>query len=282
MRIKQFSGEGTSVDGAAKMRARLLMLLCVCNLAVFPAALKADDGSPPPALQVPRIDRPMTLEELIDGRSFKAAVVRDFVQHDPREGNPASQETTAYLAYDQKNLYVGFLCADDDPSEIRAHVTPRDAIWGDDHVGVTIDTYYDHRRAYEFSVNPVGIQSDSLVSESQGEDSTYDTIWYSSGRRTRNGYAVVLAIPFKSLRFSPQENQTWGIILSRSIPRYDEYSTWPAISRQINGWLIQEAEVRGLKDISPGKNVQLIPYGFFPSNRYLDTDTAQFKRQRLK
>jgi hypothetical protein len=224
----------------------------------------------------------MTLEELAEGSmGERASKVTGFVQRSPREGEPASQETTAYLAYDEKNLYIGFVCHDDQPELIRANVTGRDSFWGDDHVGVTIDTYLDHRRAYSFSVNPLGIQEDSLLNERTGDDRSFDTLWHSDGRLTPDGYVVLMAIPFKSLRFSPAEHQTWGITLSRSIARADEYSTWPRISRAISSRLIQEAEVRGLENISPGKNIQLNPYGFFTSRRFLNTDTSQFERDRL-
>jgi hypothetical protein len=225
----------------------------------------------------------MTLEELVGGGPNEhAAVVKDFVQRNPREGEPASQETTAYLAYDQKRLYIGFVCLDSEPHLIRANVTRRDSFWGDDHVGVTIDTYYDHRRAYTFSVNPLGIQEDARLDELTGEDRSFDTLWHSEGRLTPGGYAVLIAIPFKSLRFAPDQQQTWGITLTRSIPRHDEFSTWPRISRGISGWLIQEAEARGLESITPGKNIQIMPYGFFSSRRYLDPETVQFQRDRLE
>jgi len=251
-------------------------------LLIFPASVAGDDGAPPPSIAIPRVDRPLTLEELIEGGPRRAAVVSDFVQRDPHEGEPATLKTTAYVAYDRRYLYVGFFCDDDDPSRIRAHVTRRDAIGMDDSVGVIIDTYYDHRRAYAFWVNPLGIQADSTMTETRGEDETFDTLWRSEGKLTNQGYVALIAIPFKSLRFSPERQQTWGIMLTRSIPRYDELSTWPAISRSISGWLIQEGAMHGLRNISPGKNVQLIPYGYFSSRRFLDKENSRFKRDRLE
>lgn len=259
------------------------VLLAACLWAfLLPVCRAADDAPPPPFASIPRVDRPLTLEELVSGDAAgRAAVVKDFVQHDPREGEAASQETTAFLAYDRKNFYVGFLCRDNEPQKIRAHVTRRDAIGGDDHVGVVIDTYYDHRRGYAFAVNALGIQEDSLVDELRGDDRSFDTLWHAEGQLTPDGYATLMVIPFRSLRFSPGEQQTWGILLSRSIPRYNEFSTWPVVSRNISGWLIQEAEVRGLEHIAAGKNLQINPYGFFSSRRYLDTETAQCKREKL-
>ncbi|MEE8257706.1 MAG: DUF5916 domain-containing protein, partial [Acidobacteriota bacterium] len=77
-------------------------------------------------------------------------------------------------------------------------------------------------------------------------------------------------------RFPATPEQTWGITFWRAIPRVNEFSAWPHISSRIEGELNQAATLRGLHNISPGRNVQLIPYGFLRSFRALDTlDPAQ-------
>jgi hypothetical protein len=244
---------------------------------------RAGDVSPLPPFDIPSIQERLTLAEIQEGvPPGRAASVSDFVQRNPREGLPSSQRTTAYVAYDSKYIYVGFRCLDTQPEGIRAHVAPRDAIAADDRVGVMIDTYNDHRRAYSFWVNPLGIQSDALYTENRREDDSFDTQWRSSGRLTSTGFVALMIIPFKSLRFSPERQQTWGITFFRYIAREDEFSTWPALSRSINGRLIQEGEMSGLKNLSHGKNLQITPYGYFSSRRVLDWETNQFRRENLK
>jgi len=44
-----------------------------------------------------------------------------FIQSDPVDGNPASQETHAFLGYDQQNLYIVFVSIDTQPGLI-AHI----------------------------------------------------------------------------------------------------------------------------------------------------------------
>ena len=61
-----------------------------------------------------------------------------FKQFDPHDGDPISQPTAAYLSYDSKNLYVGWICKDD-PAKIRARVAPRKEIDTDDRVTINID-----------------------------------------------------------------------------------------------------------------------------------------------
>ena len=44
-----------------------------------------------------------------------------------------SRKTTAFVSYDDKNLFVVFVC-EDEPEQIRSHLARREAILGDDHV----------------------------------------------------------------------------------------------------------------------------------------------------
>ena len=74
--------------------------------------------------------------------------VTGFVQRDPHDGQPASQPTEAYLGYDEKNLYVVFVCFDE-PGKVRARLSRREDIFSDDNVEIILDTFNDKRRASE-------------------------------------------------------------------------------------------------------------------------------------
>jgi hypothetical protein len=234
----------------------------------------------PPALRIPRVSRPPEIEEFLDHQPREAeAVVTGFRQYDPGDGTPASEPTTVYLSYDTKNLYVVFVC-EDDPRQVRAHLARRDEIFDDDVVGIALDTFHDRRRAYHFQANPLGIQADSIITEGQDEDFNFDTLWYSEGRLTRDGFIVSMAIPFKSLRFSDAPVQTWGFAVSRTIVRRGETSYWPYITRREQGFVQQMASLEGLEDISPGHNVQFIPYGLFAAARVLDQQAPAFRHEQ--
>ncbi|HZI18993.1 MAG TPA: DUF5916 domain-containing protein [Pyrinomonadaceae bacterium] len=222
------------------------------------------------SLRIPRVSRPPELEEFLSDASREAAaVVTDFRQRTPRDGEPTSRKTTAYLSYDDANLYIIFVCADD-PRLVRARLAKREDILSDDVVSVTLDTFRDRRRAYYFAVNPLGVQLDGITVEGQGDDYDFDTLWHSEGRLTPTGYAVRLAIPFKSLRFSNADAQTWGIALGRTITHNSEESYWPYVTQRVQSLLQQTATLEGLERVSPGRNVQLIPYGVLGAGRVLE------------
>ncbi len=81
---------------------------------------------------------------------------KDFIQFDPYNGKPPSEETTAYIAYDEDNLYMAIKCIDSQPEKIKGDLTPREKGSPDanDNVGFIIDTYYDKRNSYWFKINP--------------------------------------------------------------------------------------------------------------------------------
>lgn len=220
----------------------------------------------------------------------KMAKVTGFVQRNPHDGEAVSEATDAYMGYDQKNLYVVFVCFDD-PRKVRARLARREDVYGDDQVAVLFDTFHDRRRAYEFQTTPLGVQWDAIYTEaSRNEtggnwDTSFDTVWDSRGKVTNHGFVVWLSIPFKSLRFPDTQQQHWGIILYRGITRKNEEAFWPYISRKVQGRLAYEATLNGIEGISPGRDIELIPYGITrgfhsldtvdPSNPYFQNATVQ-------
>ncbi len=237
-----------------------------------------------PTVAIPRLNHPPALEDFLNMRptgevAAQMKKVTGFVQRNPHDGLPASQPTEAYLGYDNKNLYAVFVCFDQ-PGKVRARMSRREDIFDDDTVEIIVDTFHDRRRAYVFQTTPLGVQWDAMWTEVPHEDSSgnlsnfdasFDTIWDSKGKVTSQGYVVWISIPFKSLRFSPAEQEEWGLILYRGILRENEDDFWPQISRGIEGRLNQAATAKGLENISPGRNIQFNPYGVLRSFHALDT-----------
>jgi len=205
------------------------------------------------------------------------AKVTGFTQRNPHDGEPVTESTEAYLGYDQKNLFVAFICFDD-PAKVRARMSRREDIYDDDQVEVILDTFHDRRRAYAFQTTPLGVQWDAIWTEASREeetqshfDTSFDTVWNSRGKVTSRGFVVLMEIPFKSLRFPASATQEWGIILYRGINRKTEDSFWPYVTFKVEGRLGQAATLKGLEGISPGHSIELIPYGLMRGFRALDT-----------
>ena len=232
-------------------------------------SLPQPGGATIPLAQIPRIGKPPRLEDFLENKPREAELaVDDFRQNVPGDGTPATEKTTAYLSYDDKNLYVIFVCHDD--GQVRAHLSKREDVLQDDGVGVLLDTFRDHHRAYVFFSNPLGVQQDSIYTEGQNYDYSFDTLWKNEGRLTPDGYLVWFSIPFKSMRFSHAPQQTWGVALSRVILRKSEYDYWPYITQRVEGITQQFQPVGGLDHVSPGRNMQFIPYGLLAGDHFLN------------
>ncbi|HEX4286440.1 MAG TPA: DUF5916 domain-containing protein, partial [Terracidiphilus sp.] len=258
---------------------RVLPLVWLWAVGGWPAVLCAAITEPAP-LRIPRVSRAPKLADFLTGTPREAeAVVTTFWQFDPHDGEPISQPTTAYLSYDKANLYVGWICKDD-PKKIYARVAPRKQIDLDDRVTINIDTFQDHKHAYWFDVNPYGIQYDGRTTDGVGDDPSWEALWYSEGRITENGYVVLETIPFRSIRFPKASKQVWYICLARAIQRNNEWSMWPFISHQkMPQFVGQFAPIEIDEDISPGVNVQMIPYGMFAKDNYLDAAGREHENQ---
>jgi hypothetical protein len=257
-----------------------------CAIAVTVFSFPTYGGASPPnfgQITIPRITRAPNLEEFLEMKPSpawqgKLARVDQFIQRTPSDGEPVSQRTQAYLGYDDKNLYAIFICFDSEPQKIRARLSRREDVFDDDTVEVMLDTFHDHRRAYAFFSNPLGVQADALWSEGQDFDFSFDTVFDTQARLTDQGFLVKMAIPFRSLRFASNDPQSWGILLDRDVRRNNESSFWPRYSSRISGRLNQEGEANGLTDISPGRNFQFIPYGIFRSFRELNLSDPEAPR----
>ncbi|HEX5419195.1 MAG TPA: DUF5916 domain-containing protein, partial [Gammaproteobacteria bacterium] len=192
----------------------------------------------------------------------EALVIEPDTETDPKENVPAAVKTTAYLIEDGKRLLIAFDARDPDPKKIRAYLRDRDSAFDDDFVGVVLDTFNDERRAYEFFVNPLGVQMDMTNDDvNKNESSSWDAIWESAGRITDQGYIVEMAIPFSQLRFAHSSGeQTWGIDVLRFRPRQDrERISNNPLERGRNCYLCQLSKIRGFAGVEPGKNIEVVP-----------------------
>jgi hypothetical protein len=226
---------------------------------------------------VPLIDRPLRLDDF-DGMQPRADL-RDklghasgFIQNTPSDGQHATEATEVWLAHTKTTFYAVFLCFDSHPSLIRTHLARRENILNDDNVTVLLDPFQDRRRGVLFQVNANGVQADAAWSETTGTDYSYDQVWDSEGRITAKGWMVLVAIPFRSLRFRTDSDR-WGVVFERNLPRNSEVDYWPRIAANVSGTLSQEGTLRvpELEDVTGSRNWQINPYGLAQNEHILQT-----------
>jgi hypothetical protein len=128
-------------------------------------------------------------------------------------------------------------------------------------VAVLIDTLNDRRSGVAFRVNPRGVQTDSVVSDTAEEDFSPDYFYEAVARRVPGGWAAEMRIPLSSLRYPAADPQTWGVILMRNYPRDFRYimANTP-IPKSSNCFLCHAATVTGLEGLPTGGHFTLAPY----------------------
>jgi len=204
-----------------------------------------------------------SLDEKAWGRSAK---ITNLIQLEPSEGNPASEKTEISVLYNDNFLYIGIVCFDSEPKKIVANEMRRDAELKDnDYFDIFLDTYHDHRNAFYFAINPLGARRDAQIrDEGMNINWNWDGIWNSRAKITPVGWIAEIAIPLRTLRFKPDEEQSWGINFGRHIARKREESYWSPILRS-SGWfgrfrVSNCGHLLGLTGLKPGKRGQLMPY----------------------
>ena len=224
-----------------------------------------------------RTTTPPTVDGLLDDAVWSnAARITEFVQRQPVDGAPASEDTEVYLAYDDTSLYLAFHAKYDNPETMRANRVDRDrAGYGDDILSVYFDPFLDQQRAYVFSVNGYGVQGDSIVSGGRGGgfsgggrggvpwgDRSWDALFESGGQPVADGFTAEMAIPFKSLRYPARPDNvphTWGLQIVRQIRDKDETIVWSPVSRDIAGFLPQMGVLDGMTGLSTSRNLEVQP-----------------------
>lgn len=237
-------------------KAFIISVLFVCT--IFPSFSNVSNNK----FNVKKTNHKIKIDGILENGEWDSAFKINLnYEIDPGNNIKPPVKTVAYVTYDSDNLYVSFIAYDDKPGEIRANFSDRDSSYRDDFVGIALDPFNDERRGYEFFVNPYGVQMDLKRTESNGEDSSWDTIWDSAGQITDYGYVVEFAIPFKSISFpKTAEIQTWGFWAFRSYPRNFRYQiSSTKFDRNTNCFFCNISKMTGLKNIKPGRNLEINP-----------------------
>ena len=242
-----------------------------------------------PNVTAVRTAQPPLIDGNLDDAIWQRATrITEFVQQSPLEGQPATEDTEVYLAYDDEHLYFGIYAHYSEPSMMRANRVDRDqAFFGDDLISVYFDTFLDQQRAYVFSVNGYGVQNDSILEargggggSSRGRssrgggfsmggrssftgvrwgDRSWDALYETGGTVVDDGWTAEMAIPFKSLRYPSNPTHRWGFQIARRIRGKDETVVWSPMSRDVSGLLPQMGVLDGLSDLSTSRNLEILP-----------------------
>jgi len=216
-------------------------------------------------------------EIIIDGEFdeqawLKAEVYSDFWVHTPIDGIQAEKQTEFSVVYDGTGIYIAITLYDD-PNYVISSLKRDD--WGSsDEIGILLDPLNKNQNGVAFGLNPAGAQTEALLFPNDGDDS-WDNKWRSAVKNYDDRWTAEVFIPFKSLRFEP-DNLTWGIQFMRRDPGGNQSHVWSPVPRQFDngdlgyfGQMVWDKAPQGKKG-----NINLIPYVSGISSKNFNTDES--------
>ncbi len=212
------------------------------------------------------------IDGIIDSSYFAAPdSAVNFIQLEPEKGLKATQKTVVYFGYDSLYIYVAFKCYQD-PKDIVAKIQSRDVLSkSDDNVLLQIDTYNDNRSAYGFLLNPLGSQTDFIITDDgRNLDINWDTEWKSAAIISDDGWTAEFAIPFKSIKYK-KGSTDWGINFGRIIRNNFETVYWSGAMTQ-DFRISESGLLTDLKTPARKSGLVLFPYGTL---RYENNDITE-------
>lgn len=203
---------------------------------------------------------PPVIDGFIDDEAWETIYWgNNFIQRDPYENAPPSQQTAFKILYDDNNIYVAIRAYDSVPEKIERRLTRRDEFQGD-WVAIAFDSYNDDLTAFAFSVNAAGVKGDVIATNDTDMDDTWNPVWYVKTSIDDLGWVAEMQIPLTQLRFSDKEEHVWGLEVMRQFFRKEEFSVWQMVPQEASGWVSEWGELTGIKNINPKKEIELLPY----------------------
>jgi hypothetical protein len=228
----------------------------------------AQEPSPSTAIRVvtaARVEEAPRLDGVLDDPVWTAATpITEFLQKDPEEGQRATEDTVVRIVYNGDSLFLGILCRDSQPDRIVATELGRDReLSKDDNISILLDTFHDHRNAFQFSTNALGARYDARVTEEgRNVDLNWDDKWDVAAHVGADGWAVEIEIPFKTLRTAGGGDQIWGLDVQRMLRRRNELSYLQNYRRDFNFLDVSKAgHLAGLTSVPEGLRFRLKPFG---------------------
>ena len=144
-------------------RVVTLYLLLVGAMSSLPSASVAQSFDPR-HLHAVRVEDAPVIDGRLDEAIWAAAEpIGGFLQRDPVEGEPASEDTIIRVAYDEDALYIAARLFDRQPSAIVRQLSRRDVVVEADALDVYLDPHHDHLTGAQFGVSAAGVQRDALI-----------------------------------------------------------------------------------------------------------------------
>jgi hypothetical protein len=205
---------------------------------------------------------------LVDGQLSEpawssAGTARDFFLNYPVDTLPPTYQSEVKVLFNEQFLFFGIICYDDNKPDIVQSLR-RDNEWEvNDNIGIFVDPFNDFTNGFFFTITPMGVQSEGIISGGGSTDESFndnwDNKWYSKVTRSDDRWVCEIAIPFKTIRYNLTD---WNITFLRNDVKRNHISSWIATPIQYIPASFAYAGKLKWEELPPRpkSNISIIPY----------------------
>ncbi len=234
----------------------------ICLFIPFTVAAQIDSKK---ELYVKKAIDPIKLDGVMDEATWMEANIADqFYQNFPYDNTPALARTEVRISYDENFIYAVGKMYDSIPGKNIITSLRRDFQGREiDGFHLIFDTFADNSNAFNFALNPYGVQREGLVSNGGNGrvDVSWDNKWFSEVKRYDGYWIAEFAIPLKTIRYEDGSDH-WRLNFLRIDNKHNELTNWSPIPRgyspstlAFSGDMYFETPLK-----KPGANIAVIPY----------------------
>ncbi|MCE2559660.1 MAG: carbohydrate binding family 9 domain-containing protein [Acidobacteria bacterium] len=229
-----------------------------------PPAVVSRDDSGKATVRAVRLATPLQIDGRLDEVLYDTVPpISDFLQVEPRPGEPATDRTEVWITFDETTVFVSLRCWQD-PDRIAANDMRRDSYSQDDYFDIALDTFHDGRNAAVFTVYASGGRFDAQITDESQMNMDWNPVWDLRTGRFEGGWTAEAAIPFRSLRYRPGRAQIWGVNFQRYTQWKNESSTLNRIPVALGTMGIMQMSLAGplvgLEAPPASRNIEIKPY----------------------
>ena len=211
---------------------------------------------------ITRTEKAPTIDGVLDESIWQnVQIATDFIQFRPEVGKQPveNKRTEVKMSYDDNAIYIAAYLYEVS-TDLMRQFTQRDNFGQNDFFAIIFNPNNDAQNNTEFFVFPSGTQADAVESPNNGEDFGWNAVWESAVKIVDDGWVVEIKIPYRALRFTQQEDPTWGIQFHRHYRKTRAQFTWNPIDITKGNIGLYNAELKGLKNIKPPTRLSFYPY----------------------
>jgi len=224
-----------------------ILLFCLFNQVIVAQREKS--------YQTQEISSPIEIDGNLDEEAwYDVKWEGGFIQTEPDNGDLPTFDTQFKILFDSKNLYVAIRAFDQQPDSISIVNSARDFFDGD-YVEINIDSDFDRKDAFSFTITAAGIRGDEHIKTSENWFNDWNPSWTAKTRIDRKGWIAELRIPLSELEIYSKKKR-WGIQVNRKLERLNEESSWTKVLDEDN-WVEYFGVLEGVENVPISKRFSL-------------------------